>query len=205
MGRNEPEDTREYKVVVNHEEQYSIWPADRENPAGWANEGMRGNKQACLDHIAAVWKDMRPLSLRKRMDELARQRESDVANIVNADSPAAGANDDLVSRLCNGDHPVELVLRPAKTREVFEQNLARRCVHIKFTETRGGTELDVNITAQNAAKNEKDLAQGNRTVRLEGSLTLNYVNVNCVAEINTQTFTGVGRLEIVEDGRYSQV
>jgi MbtH protein len=59
------EDTRDYAVVVNHEEQYSIWLADREVPAGWRREGKTGTKVDCLAHIARVWTDMRPLSLRK--------------------------------------------------------------------------------------------------------------------------------------------
>ena len=58
-----------FEVVVNHEEQYSIWPADREPPAGWRKAGKQGNKAACLSHINEVWTDMRPLSLRKKMDE----------------------------------------------------------------------------------------------------------------------------------------
>jgi MbtH protein len=58
-----------YKVVVNHEEQYSIWPADRANPPGWADAGKSGTKEECLSHIDEVWKDMRPLSLRKRMEQ----------------------------------------------------------------------------------------------------------------------------------------
>ena len=54
----------DYKVVVNHEEQYSIWPAQRENPAGWRDAGMTGSRAECLQHIGAVWTDMRPLSVR---------------------------------------------------------------------------------------------------------------------------------------------
>lgn len=68
------EDTTIYKVVVNHEEQYSIWPADRENPLGWNDAGFSGNKQQCLDYIREVWTDMRPLSLRKKMEEMERER-----------------------------------------------------------------------------------------------------------------------------------
>ncbi len=60
-----------YKVVVNHEEQYSIWPADRENPLGWRDAGKVGPKDECLKYIEEVWTDMRPLSLRKKMEELA--------------------------------------------------------------------------------------------------------------------------------------
>ena len=75
MGWNEQEDTTIYKVVVNHEEQYSIWPAERENAPGWNDAGKTGPKQECLDYIKEVWTDMRPLSLRKKMeeDEAARQ------------------------------------------------------------------------------------------------------------------------------------
>ena len=57
-----------YKVVIHHEEMCSIWPADRDNPAGWRDEGKRGSKAECLEHIDTVWTDMRPLSLRKQMD-----------------------------------------------------------------------------------------------------------------------------------------
>jgi len=63
------DDTTIYKVVVNHEEQYSIWAADRENPLGWNNAGKQGTKQDCLAYIEEVWTDMRPLSLRKKMAE----------------------------------------------------------------------------------------------------------------------------------------
>ena len=57
-----------YKVVVNHEEQYSIWPADRENPLSWRDVDKQGPKEECLEYIKQVWTDMRPLSLRKQMD-----------------------------------------------------------------------------------------------------------------------------------------
>ena len=73
MHRDEHEDTTIYKVVVNHEEQYSIWPAYRENPLGWRDVGKTGLKPECLDYIKEVWMDMRPLSLRKQMDQTAQQ------------------------------------------------------------------------------------------------------------------------------------
>lgn len=53
-----------YKVVVNHEEQYSIWPAGRECPPGWREVGTGGSKEECLDFVETVWTDMRPASLR---------------------------------------------------------------------------------------------------------------------------------------------
>jgi MbtH protein len=65
---DETEDTRTYKAVVNHEEQYSIWPADKPNPLGWRDAGKTGTKDECLDYIEQVWTDMRPLSVRQQME-----------------------------------------------------------------------------------------------------------------------------------------
>lgn len=66
---DEREDTTIYEAVVNHEEQYSIWPADRELPLGWSKAGKSGLKPEVLAWIEEVWTDMRPLSLRKQMEE----------------------------------------------------------------------------------------------------------------------------------------
>jgi MbtH protein len=71
MVTEDKEDTLTYKVVVNHEEQYSIWFADREPPPGWREVGKTGPKAECLAYVKEVWTDMRPLSLRKRMEEAA--------------------------------------------------------------------------------------------------------------------------------------
>ncbi|MFY1594545.1 MbtH family protein [Micromonospora sp. WMMD737] len=67
----EDDDTRTYAVVVNDEEQFSIWWDDREVPAGWRREGTTGTRAECLAHIDEVWTDMRPASLRRWMDEHA--------------------------------------------------------------------------------------------------------------------------------------
>ena len=64
----------EYVVVVNPEEQYSIWRHDRVLPPGWRGAGFTGSKDECLDHIDAVWTDMRPLSLRDSTATAARTR-----------------------------------------------------------------------------------------------------------------------------------
>lgn len=69
MSRDDTEDTTIYTVVVNHEEQYSIWPAGRELPLGWREVGKQGSKVECLAYIKDVWTDMRPLSLRQSMGE----------------------------------------------------------------------------------------------------------------------------------------
>jgi MbtH protein len=68
------EDTTIYKVVINGEEQYSIWPADRENAKGWQDAGKVGPKAECLAYIKEVWTDMRPLSLRKQMEQASAAR-----------------------------------------------------------------------------------------------------------------------------------
>lgn len=75
MERDEQEDEAVYKVVVNQEEQYSIWPVDRDNPLGWTDAGKVGLKQDCLVYITQVWTDMRPLSLRKQMDATVKSVE----------------------------------------------------------------------------------------------------------------------------------
>lgn len=64
MAGSEDEDTRDYLVVVNHEEQYSIWLADKSVPKGWQVVGDKRKKAECLQHIGEVWTDMRPKSLR---------------------------------------------------------------------------------------------------------------------------------------------
>ncbi|MBD2682091.1 MULTISPECIES: MbtH family NRPS accessory protein [Nostoc] len=68
---DETVDNTVYRVIVNYEEQYSIWPADRELPLGWKDASKTGSKEECLAYIKEVWTDMRPLSLRKAMEEAA--------------------------------------------------------------------------------------------------------------------------------------
>ena len=64
-----------YLVVINHEEQYSIWPDFKEIPAGWRTVGKSGNKDECLAYINEVWTDMRPLSLRKQMAQAETKKK----------------------------------------------------------------------------------------------------------------------------------
>ena len=77
MGWNAEVDNTIYKVVINAEEQYSIWPADREDPFGWHEAGFQGTKQECLAYIEKVWVDMRPLSLRKQMEGFEQEKEEE--------------------------------------------------------------------------------------------------------------------------------
>ena len=76
MALDEADETRSYRVVLNDEEQYSIWPVESDLPSGWREGGRSGTKAECLAYIAEVWTDMRPLSLRQQME--SRGRSSDV-------------------------------------------------------------------------------------------------------------------------------
>lgn len=76
MAWDDEDDETIYLVVVNHEEQYSIWPEYREMPNGWQAVGKEGNKADCLAYIEEVWTDMRPLSLRKEMEKIKESAKS---------------------------------------------------------------------------------------------------------------------------------
>ena len=69
--QNEQADPALYAVVVNHEEQYSLWPLHQPMPAGWVAAGKEGSRAECLQYVDEVWTDMRPLSLRKSMARIA--------------------------------------------------------------------------------------------------------------------------------------
>lgn len=103
--------------------------------------------------------------------------------------------DDLVARLSQGCHRVELSLRPERTLEILRERFDLGHVHIRFTETRGGTELGVRLDRK-SSDTEIDIAKG--TIHLEGTLTLNYVPVRCIADIDLKTFEGQGHLELAE-------
>jgi len=183
------DDQQIYRVVVNHEEQYSIWPEYRDIPAGWSDVGVVGPKQVCLDHIETVWTDMRPLSLRKKMDELAANPPAP------REIPAEPEGPTLVERLSEGRHSVEVSLRPQKDVSRFKECLDRAYVHIKFTETRGGTELGVRLSEIDLAG--ADFAAGTGEAKLKGTLTLDFVKVNCYATIKLPELTGEGYLQPV--------
>jgi uncharacterized protein YbdZ (MbtH family) len=187
------EDTTIYKVVVNHEEQYSIWPEFKEIPLGWKGVGKAGPKAECLAYIKEVWTDMRPLSLRKKMEELARNPPPPPP----APDPNRPREKSLVEKLCDGSHPVEAGLRPEKTAKLFKEAIDRNYVHIKFTNTRGGTELGFRLDRDACDFSKAHFENGMGTVHVEGGLTLDYVKVRCIADINLQTLTGEGKLLMV--------
>jgi uncharacterized protein YbdZ (MbtH family) len=186
------EDTTIYKVVMNHEEQYSIWPSYKEIPLGWKDVGKSGLKPECLAYIKDVWTDMRPLSLRKRMAELAKNPPPPLSP-----DPNRPREKSLVERLCEGDHPVEASLRPEKTAKALKDRIDMGYVHIKFTETRGGTELGVRLDRSAIDLNQADFENQTGKAHLEGELTLDYVKVRCIADIDLRTLSGEGHLVTV--------
>ncbi|ETX03407.1 MAG: hypothetical protein ETSY1_00155 [Candidatus Entotheonella factor] len=192
---DEQEDTTIYNVVINHEEQYSIWPADRDNPPGWQEVGKRGLKQECLDYIEEVWTDMRPLSLRRQMEEAAQRPAPPPPPSEAPITDDSRTGDPLVDRLSEGKHAVEAGLASDKTAQAFQARLDRDYVHIKFTQTQGGTELGVRLDRERSDWREADFVSATGTVHIEGDLTLNDVRVRCVADIDLATLSGQGHLE----------
>jgi hypothetical protein len=105
---------------------------------------------------------------------------------------------ELVQRLSQGNHPVEASLRPEKTVAALKESIDRDYVHIKFTNTKGGTDLGVRLDREASQFNEADFDQQKGKVHLVGNLTLNYVKVRCIADIDLETLTGIGHLEPIE-------
>ena len=192
LQHTEEEDKTIYKVVVNHEEQYSIWPEYRENPAGWSDVGKVGPKAECLAYIKEVWTDMRPLSLRKKMEELEK-------NPPPPQSPdPAPQGPSLVDRLCVGDHRIVVSQRPEPSAKALKEAIDSGYVRVKFTDTKGGTELGFKVDKDASQVGDANFEDGTGKIRLVGGLTLDYTKVRCIADIDLQTLEGVGHLERVQ-------
>lgn len=189
----EREDGTIYRVVMNHEEQYSILQVYKENAPGWKDAGKTGTKNECLAYIQEVWTDMRPLSLRKKMEEFAKNPPPPAPRAV--EEPPEKS---LVDRLCEADQAVEVGLRPEKSAQLFKESIDRDYVHIKFTNTKGGTELGVRLDRSACDFRDADFGNGKGTAHMEGNLTLDYVKVRCIADIDLSTLAGHGRLTRVE-------
>jgi uncharacterized protein YbdZ (MbtH family) len=192
MSYGEDEDKTIYKVVVNHEQQYSIWPEYRENPLGWDDVGKVGPKAECLAYIKEVWTDMRPLSLRKKMEDMAKNPPPPAP----VDSTPKGPS--LVDRLSTGDHPIVVSQRPEPTVKALKDAIDSGYVRVKFTETQGGTELGFKVDKDASELGNADFEAGTGKVRVVGGLTLDYTKVRCIAEIDLERLAGVGHLEKVE-------
>jgi hypothetical protein len=102
---------------------------------------------------------------------------------------------DLVQRLSQQQHPVEITLRPERTVKALKECIDRGYVHVRFTGTRGGTELGVPLDPQGTDLSAADFDKETGRLTLAGELSLDYVKVRCVAEIELPSLTGQGHLE----------
>ena len=192
MEESESESTIVYRAVVNHEEQYSIWPTDQPLPLGWRDCGKVGSKTECLDYIELVWTDMRPLSLRRHLEEVARHPPMETVPA----EPETG--DDLVTRLCTGEHPLKAAMRVQRTAQAFKTAIDRDHVRVIFTDTPGGTELGLCLDRAATRMDAADFTAGTGAIHLVGTLVLDFVPVRCLATIDLATLSGTGHLERIE-------
>jgi uncharacterized protein YbdZ (MbtH family) len=183
-----------YHVVVNEEEQYSIWPAFKVIPKGWQPVGVCATKESCLAHIKEIWVDMRPLSLRKKISEGAKEKTEE--KIISGSKEVAHRS--IVDFLTEGVHPVSL--KPTnKNGFELEDSLKRQFVHFTFADTQGKTTVGIKIDPQKTVLNSVDFEHQLGTIHMEGTFILDYVLLKCGMDIDLVTLEGEGRVEILEE------
>lgn len=183
-------DAAAYTAVVNEEEQYSIWLVWRPLPAGWRRVGPTGSKAACLDYVASVWTDMRPLSVR-------RAGAGDVPrDVADAGAPAEEI-DPLPLRLSRGSHQLELSGGTERSRDGLLRQIATGCVHVMFTGTRGGTELSIPLDADRMRALAAAVGDGAATIQLSGEMLLDDTRARCVVALDLGSWAGRGHLELL--------
>jgi uncharacterized protein YbdZ (MbtH family) len=187
------QDEEQYNVVINHEEQYSIWVVGREIPLGWRAVGVSGSKEVCLEHIEKVWTDMRPLSLRLAMEKSEAERAAGSQETVFVAEPAG---ESLVERLAKGTHPVRMTLSRNNDISEIRQAISRGYTFVEFTGTKGGTELGIKLIPEACDLSSVSFEDRAGTLVLSGSLVLDSVPVRCNATIDLATLTGMGHLVI---------
>ena len=105
--------------------------------------------------------------------------------------------DELVQRLAQGDHPISV--GRYQSLEELKQAIDRGYVLIKFTGTRGGTELGLRLDPDLSDLSAANFAQASGSAHLVGSLTLNYVKVRAIADVDLVSLNSAGRLEVLAD------
>jgi len=107
--------------------------------------------------------------------------------------------DELIQRLSQGEHPIT-VGGPKPSLEEFKKRVGDMgYVFIKFTETRGGTDLGIRVDRQATDLSQANFAQASGVAHVEGTVTLNYVKVRCVADVDLATLNGSGHLVALEE------
>ena len=180
----------QYRVVVNDEEQYSIWPVTRDIPSGWADAGVSGDKAHCLQYIDETWTDMRPRSLRQWMAEAAERP-------IEIPTEAQPIPESLAKRLSGGEHPVVVAGASLHDPSRLHEEITRGHIRVCFTETAGGTELALRFNPRSVDWSGEASDPAKRRATLSSELTLDGVPVRCAVDINLADGKGKGGLEII--------
>jgi hypothetical protein len=106
---------------------------------------------------------------------------------------------ELVNKLSQGDHPVQISMRTQPTLKGLKERIDRGFVHVKFPETRGGTELGLTLQKEETNLNGADFETGKGSIFLVGRLKLDYVPVKCLVTIDLATMAGQGRLVVIQE------
>ncbi len=186
-----------YTVVVNVEEQYSIWPSFKKVPEGWSEVGFTGKKQDCLSHIKEIWKDMRPLSLRKKMEEQKNSWNERRKQAISTQPTICPEASSTVEFLTKGVQSISAKLAGHGVAS-FHNSLVREYIHLTFTGTRGQTCIGIKIDPQKTEFKNVDFEKGVGLVKVEGNFILDFVKLKCCAEIDLQDLSGTAQLEIVQ-------
>jgi hypothetical protein len=134
----------------------------------------------------------------EEVHEPVRMSSMDITSDITADKGAYGV-DDLVQRLSQGDHPVTVGGPQPSLAELKSRIEDLGYVFVKFTDTRGGTDLGVRVDTAATSARDADFDAGGGSVHIEGTLTLNYTRVRCIADIELSTLSGTGHLVVLED------
>ena len=172
-----------WSVVINTEEQYSIWPEDQTPPDGWHTIGVFGDKETCLDHIETVWTDMRPRSLREAM-AAADNGQSTFMDSALESVPR------LVDLLCSGPQKVTLVTRPADNRRALANQLGQGVAQLRFPVEGGPTEILISMDAEASDWTEDSLLDRTGDLTLSGSVKLDGERLIVVATIHAAGLDG---------------
>lgn len=175
-----------YYVVVNHEEQYSIW-ADAEPPAGWRVVTGPRTRDECLTHIEATWTDMRPLSARRPPPSTAPGEPEELG-------PS------LVEVLTAREHAMALeLLDPDLTEPTarLRERLRHGSIHVSLPDSSPGTLLAVELGEHACRELVSGLDDGRTTLELEGRIVLDGVPLTTRARIDVSTLRGHARFEPV--------
>jgi len=188
---SDTEDLTTYSVVVNHEEQYSIWPADRQPPAGWQAVDKSGSKAECLEYIDGVWTDLRPLSLRLEMAKWEKERDLLPEREVSA--PTGPKRIPLPERL-EGLQAVELALSETAPGPRLRQAIEDGFVYLRFSEQFGRTEIGFALEPSECDIANADFEKTTGQIHFVGHAVLDYVPLQCIADLSLASMSGTARI-----------